>query len=99
MNGCTPNQSSFTSALNLSSGLEALDKAKELIAIVIVRSLDSNVFVGNSLVVLYTVCRNTNDAGAAFYNVGEKNIVSWNSVIMDVHSMVKVCWFSHSLSK
>ncbi|MBA0858690.1 hypothetical protein Goshw_029807 [Gossypium schwendimanii] len=55
MNGCPPNQSSFTSALNLSSGLEALDKAKELLAMVIVRSLDSDVFVGNSLVVLYTV--------------------------------------------
>ncbi|MBA0800196.1 hypothetical protein Gohar_010645 [Gossypium harknessii] len=99
MNVCPPNQSSFTSASNLSNELEALDKAKELLAIVIVRSLDSDVFVGNSLVVLYTVCGNTNDAGAAFYNVGEKNVVSWNSVIVDVHSMVKVCWFSHSLSK
>ncbi|KAA3455583.1 Alpha,alpha-trehalose-phosphate synthase [UDP-forming] 1-like protein [Gossypium australe] len=71
-------------------GLEALDKAKEILAMVIMRSLDSDVFVGNSLVVLYTICGNTNDAGAAFYNVGEKNVVLWNSVLVDVHNMVKL---------
>ncbi|PPR98778.1 hypothetical protein GOBAR_AA21894 [Gossypium barbadense] len=72
-----------------SCGLEALDKAKETFAMVFMRSLDSEVFVGNSLVVLYTLRGNNNDAGVAFYNVGEKNVALWNSVIVDVHSMVK----------
>ncbi|XP_040932112.1 pentatricopeptide repeat-containing protein At5g46460, mitochondrial-like [Gossypium hirsutum] len=72
-----------------SCGLEALDKAKETLAMVFMRSLDSEVFVGNSLVVLYTLRGNNNDAGVAFYNVGEKNVALWNSVTVDVHSMVK----------
>ncbi|TYH01953.1 hypothetical protein ES288_A09G101200v1 [Gossypium darwinii] len=77
-----PNQSSFTSALNSCSGLEALDKGKEIHAVSVKLGLDSDVFVGNSLIVMYTVCGSINDAVAAFSNIGEKNVVSWNSIIV-----------------
>ncbi|KAE8731014.1 Pentatricopeptide repeat-containing protein [Hibiscus syriacus] len=77
-----PNQSSFTSALNSCSGLEALDKGKAIHAVAVKLGLNSDIFVGNSLVVLYTVCGNINDAVAAFNNIGVKNDVSWNSIIV-----------------
>ncbi|KAL4309448.1 hypothetical protein GQ457_01G020780 [Hibiscus cannabinus] len=77
-----PNQSSFTSALNSCSGLQALDKGKAIHAMAVKLGLDTDVFVGNSLVVMYTVCGNINDAVDAFKNISEKNVVSWNTVIV-----------------
>ncbi|XVF87230.1 hypothetical protein PTKIN_Ptkin18bG0102000 [Pterospermum kingtungense] len=77
-----PNQSSFTSALNSCCGIEALDRGKEIHAVAIKLGLESDVFVGNSLVVMYSVCGNINNALAAFNNIGEKNVVSWNSIIV-----------------
>ncbi|XVE51540.1 hypothetical protein DITRI_Ditri02bG0050100 [Diplodiscus trichospermus] len=77
-----PNQSSFTSALNSCCGLEALDRGKEIHAMAVKLGLESDVFVGNTLIVMYTVCGNINDAVAAFNDIGEKNIVSWNSIIV-----------------
>ncbi|EOY27823.1 Pentatricopeptide repeat (PPR) superfamily protein [Theobroma cacao] len=77
-----PNQSSFTSALNSCSGLETLDRGKEIHAVAVKLGLEADAFVGNSLVVMYTVCGNVNDALAAFSSVDEKNIVSWNSIIV-----------------
>ncbi|XVF27397.1 hypothetical protein REPUB_Repub14bG0103400 [Reevesia pubescens] len=77
-----PNQSSFTSALNSCSGLEALDMGKEIHAVVVKLGLEADVFVGNSLIVMYTVCGNIDDALAAFNNIVERNVVSWNSIIV-----------------
>lgn len=77
-----PNQSSFTSALNSCSGLEALDRGKEIHAVTVKLGLESDVFVGNSLIVMYSVCGNIKDAVAAFNNTGEKNVISWNSIIV-----------------
>lgn len=80
--GVLPNQSSFTSALNACCGLEALDRGKEIHSPAIKLSLETDVFVGNSLTVMYSKCGSVNDGVAAFKRIGTKNIVSWNAVIM-----------------
>jgi pentatricopeptide repeat protein len=80
--GVLPNQSSFTSALNSCSGLEALDIGKEVHTVAIKLGLETDVFVGNSIVVMYTKCGNINDGVAVFKRIQEKNIVSWNSIIV-----------------
>ncbi|PON84986.1 DYW domain containing protein [Trema orientale] len=80
--GVLPNQSSFTSALNASCGLEALDRGKEIHSAAIKLGLGTDVFVGNSLIVMYSKCGNISDGIAVFMRTDQKNIVSWNSAIM-----------------
>ncbi|XAR66657.1 hypothetical protein NMG60_11012958 [Bertholletia excelsa] len=77
-----PNQSSFTSALNSCCELEALERGREIHATAIKLGLETDAFVGNSLVVMYSKCGNIKDAVGMFKKIGEKNIVSWNSVIV-----------------
>ncbi|KAF3450532.1 hypothetical protein FNV43_RR06617 [Rhamnella rubrinervis] len=80
--GVLPNQSSFTSALNACCRLEALDRGKEIHSLAFKLGLETDVFVGNSLIVMYSKCGFVNDGVAAFKRIGTKNIVSWNAVIM-----------------
>ncbi|KDP21193.1 hypothetical protein JCGZ_21664 [Jatropha curcas] len=77
-----PNQSTFTSALNSCRGLKAIDMGKEIHAIVIRLGLETDVFVGNSLIVMYNECGNISDAVAVFEKINNKNVASWNSVIV-----------------
>ncbi|XP_065878778.1 pentatricopeptide repeat-containing protein At5g46460, mitochondrial [Euphorbia lathyris] len=80
--GVLPNQSTFSSAFNSCRGLEALDKGKEIHAIVVKLGFETDTFVGNSVVVMYNECGNIKDAVAAFKVINAKNVVSWNSVIV-----------------
>lgn len=80
--GVLPNQSSFTSALNSCSELEALDRGKVIHTAAIKMGLETDVFVGNSLIVMYTRCGGINDGVAVLKRINEKNIVSWNSIIV-----------------
>ncbi|KAF5472419.1 hypothetical protein F2P56_009139 [Juglans regia] len=80
--GVLPNQSSFTSALNSCCGLEALDRGKEVHAVAVKLGLETDVFVGNSNIVMYTKCGNINDGLAVFKRIRNKNTVSWNSIIV-----------------
>lgn len=76
-----PNQSSFVSALNSSCSLESLDRGKEVHASAVKLQLGSDVFVGNSLVVMYSKCGAVDDAVVVFKRLKEKNIVTWNAII------------------
>ncbi|KAK7848061.1 pentatricopeptide repeat-containing protein [Quercus suber] len=80
--GVLPNQSSLTSALNSCCGLEALDRGKEIHSAGIKLGLETDVFVGNTLIVMYMKCGNISDGIAIFKHIDEKNIVSWNSIIV-----------------
>ncbi|KAL5571163.1 hypothetical protein UlMin_020760 [Ulmus minor] len=80
--GVLPNQSSFSSALNACCGLESLDTGKEIHSSAIKVGLETDVFVGNSLIVMYSKCGNINDSVSVFRRINEKNVVSWNSVIV-----------------
>jgi pentatricopeptide repeat protein len=77
-----PNESSFTSALNSCVGLEDLEKGRVIHAAGIKMGLENGVYVGNSLVVMYSKCGFIGDALSVFRGIGEKNVVSWNSVIV-----------------
>ncbi|KAK0579435.1 hypothetical protein LWI29_026362 [Acer saccharum] len=80
--GIFPNQSTFTSVLNSCCGLEDVDQGKEIHTVAIKLGLENDVFVGNSLIVMYSECGNVKDALAVFRKIGEKNVVSWNSMIV-----------------
>lgn len=76
-----PNQSSFVSTLNSCCSLESLDRGKEVHASAVKLQLGSDVFVGNSLVVMYSKCGAVDDAVVVFKRLKEKNIVTWNAII------------------
>ncbi|ONK66716.1 uncharacterized protein A4U43_C06F11220 [Asparagus officinalis] len=80
--GIRPNQSTFTSALNSCCGLEALERGKKIHARTIKQGLDFDVFVGNSLIVLYSRCGDMNDGLKVFSLMGLRNIVSWNTIVV-----------------
>ncbi|KAG7026492.1 Pentatricopeptide repeat-containing protein, mitochondrial, partial [Cucurbita argyrosperma subsp. argyrosperma] len=77
-----PNQSSLTSALNSCCGLEAVDRGREVHSVAYKLGLENDIFVGNSLVVMYTKCGQIRDGVAAFTRMSRKNAVSWNSIIV-----------------
>ncbi|KAL3833584.1 hypothetical protein ACJIZ3_008320 [Penstemon smallii] len=80
--GVLPNQSSFTSSLNSTCEMEAVDWGKGIHGVAIKLGLETDLFVGNSLVVLYTKCGNLSDGVSAFKEIANKNIVSWNAIIV-----------------
>ncbi|KAK9148761.1 hypothetical protein Scep_007518 [Stephania cephalantha] len=80
--GINPNQSSFTSSLNSCCALEALDIGKEIHSITTKLGLDGDVFVANSLIALYAKCGDIDDGLMIFNGMSEKNLVSWNSIIV-----------------
>ncbi|KAF5205650.1 Pentatricopeptide repeat [Thalictrum thalictroides] len=80
--GIMPNQSTFTSALNCCCELHALDRGKVLHTQTIKLGLDLDVFVGNSLIVMYTRSGCMDDGIASFNNMKKRNVVSWNSIIV-----------------
>lgn len=80
--GVMPNQSSFTSALNSSHEIEAHDLGRGIHGVSIKLGHDTDVFVGNSLVVLYTTCGNIHDGICSFKGIASKNVVSWNAIIV-----------------
>ncbi|GLT56829.1 hypothetical protein SLA2020_298450 [Shorea laevis] len=99
--GVHPNQSSLSSALNSCRGLEAIDKGRGLHTVSIKLGLEADTFVGNSLIVMYTECGNIYDAISVFKNVIEKNVVSWNSIIVGCaqhgHGMWTLTFFSQMI--
>ncbi|KAL2456665.1 Pentatricopeptide repeat-containing protein [Abeliophyllum distichum] len=80
--GVIPNQSSFTSALNSCCEMEAVDWGKEIHGAAIKLGLERDVYVGNTLVLLYTACGNISNGVSVFNEIAEKNIVSWNTIIV-----------------
>ncbi|KAK9102696.1 hypothetical protein Sjap_019950 [Stephania japonica] len=80
--GIYPNNSSFTSSLNSCCALEALDTGKEIHSLITKLGLDGDVFVANSLIFLYAKCGVIDDGLMIFNGMGERNLVSWNSIIV-----------------
>ncbi|KAL8507242.1 hypothetical protein ACS0TY_017964 [Phlomoides rotata] len=80
--GITPNQSSFTSVLNSACEMASVDWGNGIHCAAVKLGLETDVYVGNSLVVLYTKCGNIRDGVLSFKEIRNKNTVSWNSVIV-----------------
>ncbi|KAG9140567.1 hypothetical protein Leryth_016062 [Lithospermum erythrorhizon] len=80
--GIIPNQSTFTSALNSCCEIEAADMGKIIHGTSVKVGLDVDVFIGNTLITFYCGCGNISEGIHIFRGIKERNIVSWNSIIV-----------------
>lgn len=60
---------------------KALGKARTIHSDAVNRRLESDIFVGNSLVDVYVKCGSLMDARRVFENLPHKDVVSWNIII------------------
>ncbi|XP_068649173.1 pentatricopeptide repeat-containing protein At3g09040, mitochondrial [Aristolochia californica] len=79
--GIKPTRSTLGSVLSAIANLTALDQGRQVHSEAIKLGLDSNVFVGSSLINMYSKCGILHDARKIFYTLEEKNIVLWNSML------------------
>ncbi|PKA46219.1 Pentatricopeptide repeat-containing protein [Apostasia shenzhenica] len=77
-----PDEVSYVSVLGASACLEDLHVGRQFHALVIKRSMASNIFLGNSLIDMYAKCGELSDARQQFELVPDRDIVSWNAIIV-----------------
>ncbi|KAJ7531823.1 hypothetical protein O6H91_14G060500 [Diphasiastrum complanatum] len=76
-----PDGITFVSVLKACSGLGAVDQGKSIHSQIIKSRLESDVFVGSTLVDMYAKYGNMEEAFRAFDKIQNKNLVSWNAII------------------
>lgn len=74
-------RSTLGSILSAVAGLGALDYGLLIHALAIKQGLDSNVYVGSSLISMYTKCEKVHEAKKIFDTSDEKNVVLWNATL------------------
>ncbi|EFJ21518.1 hypothetical protein SELMODRAFT_107304 [Selaginella moellendorffii] len=79
--GVKPSDISYIHALCSCSGLRDLEQGKSIHDRVATDGFDTQVFVGNALVNMYSKCRRLDLAREAFERIDSKDVVSWNSMI------------------
>lgn len=79
--GVKLNTVTIATILPILSELNLFNKGTELHGFCLKMDMDSDVFVGNTLIDMYGKCRRFNEASNVFYMMDTRNIVSWNTMI------------------
>ncbi|XVF36547.1 hypothetical protein REPUB_Repub19eG0067000 [Reevesia pubescens] len=79
--GSYPTNYTLGSALSACSALNSLELGKQIHAYSIKYQIEHDTSVGNSLCSLYSKCARLYSAIKAFLKIGEKNVISWTTVI------------------
>ncbi|OVA00349.1 Pentatricopeptide repeat [Macleaya cordata] len=80
LSGCKCNEFTFPSVLKACSITKDLNKGKQIHGIVITTGYEFDVFVANTLVVMYAKCGEFLDSRRLFDEIPERNVVSWNAL-------------------
>eukprot|EP01018_Ginkgo_biloba_P024981 Gb_25581 [translate_table: standard] len=80
--GVKPNSFTFVSILPACGRLKALQQGKEIHDYIIKSGFESHVFVGGTLVDMYSKCGIIEDAQQVFYKMFQRDVVSWNAMIV-----------------
>ncbi|KAK9099350.1 hypothetical protein Syun_026395 [Stephania yunnanensis] len=76
-----PNSVTFASVLSACGELAILDRGREIHGHSIRSRLDDNILVGNGLINMYMKCGKLKEAQIIFNKLGDRDLVSWNSMI------------------
>ncbi|OVA15920.1 Pentatricopeptide repeat [Macleaya cordata] len=76
-----PNRITFLSVLSAVSGVSALNSGKEIHACMIKSGLEFETTIANSLITMYSKCREVGKAGLVFERLPFKDMVTWNSML------------------
>lgn len=77
-----PNTVTMASILSVCAQLSAMNLCKEIHCYIIRQGLESNILVSNALVTAYAKCGCIYTALTIFNNMGERNQISWNSILL-----------------
>ncbi|KAL7139324.1 hypothetical protein ABFS83_09G043100 [Erythranthe nasuta] len=78
--GVKCNEFTFPSVLKACASTFNFTLGKQVHGVVLVTGFQSDVFVANTLVVMYAKCGRLIDARTLFEDIPEKNVVSWNAL-------------------
>ncbi|XP_010272360.1 PREDICTED: pentatricopeptide repeat-containing protein At5g04780-like isoform X2 [Nelumbo nucifera] len=78
--GVKCNEFTFPSVLKACSITKDLKGGKQIHGIVVVTGYESDVFVANTLVVMYAKCGELEDCKRLFDEIPERNVISWNAL-------------------
>ncbi|KAA0054448.1 pentatricopeptide repeat-containing protein [Cucumis melo var. makuwa] len=81
-NGLTPTQASFVNAVNSCSCLGSSIYGEYFHSKTVRYALESDVFVGTALIDFYAKFKKLEEAHHCFDEIAEKNVVSWNALIL-----------------
>ena len=82
VSGVLPSQATFVSVINSCTNLGILVFGDFIHAKTIKNAFESDVCVGSALVDFYAKCDKLEDAHCCFDEIYEKNVVSWNALIL-----------------
>ncbi|WKA02585.1 hypothetical protein VitviT2T_020756 [Vitis vinifera] len=80
--GPYPNQFTFSSILSASAATMMVLHGQQLHSLIHKHGFDANIFVGTALVDMYAKCADMHSAVRVFDQMPERNLVSWNSMIV-----------------
>lgn len=79
--GVTGNEFTFPSVLKACASTMDFIFGKQVHGIIVVTGFESDVFVANTLVLMYAKCGNILDSRRLFEDIPERNVVSWNALL------------------
>ncbi|CAM5999821.1 unnamed protein product [Sphagnum balticum] len=79
--GVQPESVTFVGVLNACVSILALEEGRCVHQQIMQSGLESNVFVGSSLVDMYAKCGRIEDTGNAFKKMPSRDVVSWTAMI------------------
>ncbi|XP_058077996.1 pentatricopeptide repeat-containing protein At1g06143-like [Magnolia sinica] len=79
--GVSPDEVTMATVISACAHLGALDLGKEMHFYALQNGFDLDVYIGSALVDMYAKCGNIERSLVVFFNLREKNLFCWNSMI------------------
>ncbi|KAH8934858.1 hypothetical protein BDL97_17G001400 [Sphagnum fallax] len=80
--GLSPDKFTFLPVLNACASLQALEAGRHAHEQIIENHCEDNLFVGTSLINMYTKCGSMEEAWRVFNKMASRDVVSWNAMLM-----------------
>lgn len=79
--GVEPTDFMVSSVISACAGMAGLELGRSIHALAVKACVEGNVFVGSALVDMYGKCGSIENSQQAFYEMPERNLVTWNAMI------------------